>query len=320
MAGGRGWLAPPPAAATSPPVPAATPAPTSTRAGLGPIVPLVASIASLCVGTSWAKTLFPVAGAAGMTALRIGLSALLLVAVQRPWRWRVTAAQGRAVAAYGIVLACMNLSFYAALRTLPLGVAIAIEFLGPLGVATLYSGRRLDLAWVALAAGGVGVLVAPHAGAARPDPAGLAFALGAALFWGLYIVTGKHATSIVPERWIVCLGLCCASVVAVPVGVLSAGASLLDARVLGIGAVVALLCSAVPYSLEMMALKRLPAHVFGVVLSLEPAIGALAAFAILGETLGGRQGIGIAAVVCASIGSTLARGKSPLEQAPPAAT
>ncbi len=293
--------------------------PVPSRTGLGPVVPLIASMVSLCVGTSWAKSLFPVAGAAGVTGLRIGLSMLLLVAVRRPWRWRVTAVQMRAVAAYGVVLACMNLSFYACLRTLPLGVAIAIEFLGPLGVAVIYSGRRLDLAWVALAAGGIALLVAPRGGRAPLDPAGIGFALGAALFWGLYIVTGKRAAALVPERWIVCLGLCFASLVAVPVGVASAGASLLDPRVLAIGAVVALLCSALPYSLEMMALKRLPAHVFGVVLSLEPAVGALAAFAILGETLGGRQGIGIAAVVCASIGSTLSREPQAPEQGPAAA-
>lgn len=281
-------------------------------------------MASLCVGTSWAKTLFPVAGAAGMTALRIGLAALMLVAAQRPWRWRLTRGQARAVAAYGAVLACMNLSFYACLRTLPLGIAIAIEFLGPLGVAVIYSGRRLDLAWVALAAGGIVALVAPRAGRVPLDPAGVGFALSAALFWGLYIVTGQRAAARVPERWIVCLGLCVASVIAVPVGIASAGASLLRPDVLATGAGVAVLCSALPYSLEMFALKRLPAHVFGVVLSLEPAVGALAAFAILGEVLGGRQWMGIAAVVGASIGSTLARPPSalgaPLERSPPAAT
>jgi inner membrane transporter RhtA len=275
---------------------------------------------SLCVGTSWAKSLFPVAGSAGVTALRIGLSMLMLVAVQRPWRWQPTGAQLRAAGAYGVVLACMNLSFYAALRTLPLGIAIAIEFTGPLGVAVIHSRRRLDLAWVALAAGGIAVLVAPHAGGRALDPVGVAFALGAALFWGLYIVTGKRASALVPERWIVCLGLCFASAVAVPVGVAAAGASLRAPHVLAMGTLVALLCSALPYSLEMIALKRLPAHVFGVVLSLEPAVGALAAFAILGETLGGRQAAGIAAVVLASIGSTLTRDASPLEQAPPAAT
>lgn len=299
-----------------------TPAP-SPAARLAPVTPLVASMVSLCVGTSWAKTLFPVAGAAGMTALRIGLAALMLAAVRRPWRWRPTRAQARAVAAYGVVLACMNLSFYACVQRLPLGVAIAIEFLGPLGVALATSRRRLDLAWIALAAGGIALLVAPRAGLPPLDPAGVGFGLSAGLFWGLYIVTGKRASSLVPEGWIVCLGLCVASVVAVPVGVAAAGAALLRPDVLATGAGVAVLCGALPYTLEMVALKRLPAHVFGVVLSVEPAVGALAALAVLGEALGAWRWAGIGAVVAASVGSTLARPAgeaAPLEAPPPAAT
>lgn len=259
---------------------------------------------SLCVGTSYAKALFPVAGAAGMTALRIGLGALLLVALQRPWRWRLSRAQGRAVVAYGAVLACMNLSFYQALRTLPLGIAIAIEFTGPLGVAVWHSRRALDLVWVGLAAAGIALLVAPGTGGGV-DPVGLAYALVAALCWALYIVTGKRASAAVPERWIVCLGLVAASAVAVPVGVAASGSALLAPTVLATGALVAVLCSALPYSLEMFALKRLPAGVFGVVLSLEPAIGAAAAWAILGERLGPGEWLGMAAVIAASVGSTL---------------
>jgi inner membrane transporter RhtA len=282
-----------------------------------PIAPLVLSMVSLCVGTSFAKALFPVAGSAGMTALRIGLSALLLAAVQRPWRWRLDAAQTRAVCAYGVVLACMNLSFYAALTSLPLGMAIAIEFLGPLGVAVAYSRSRLDFLWIMLAAGGIAALVLPGsavragaghaAGGGAIGWSGVGFALLAALFWALYILAGKHASVLVPERRIVCLGLCVASLIAVPVGVAQAGMALLDGTVLLTGGVVALLCSALPYSLEMFSLKRLPRHVFGIVLSVEPAIGAAAAFAILGEWLQPLQCVGVAAVVAASIGSTLAR-------------
>lgn len=267
---------------------------------------LLLSMVSLCVGTSFAKALFPIAGAMGMTALRIGLSMLLLVAVQRPWRWRLYRDERRAVAAYGIVLAGMNLCFYAAVARLPLGIAIAIEFLGPLAVAVLGSGRRLDLLWVALAAGGVLLLVRPG-GASGLDPVGVAFALAAALGWALYIVTGKHATRHVPERRIVCLGLIVASLVAVPAGVAEAGTRLLMPHVLAVGALVALLCSAIPYSLELFALKRMPAATFGILVSLEPAIGALAALTVIGEVLAWRDWAGIAAVVAASIGATLAR-------------
>lgn len=269
---------------------------------------LLLSMVSLCVGTSFAKALFPITGAAGMTALRIGLSMLLLVAVQRPWRWRLDRDQRRAVVAYGVVLAGMNLCFYAAVARLPLGIAIAIEFLGPLAVAALGSGRRLDLLWVALAAGGVLLLVRPG-GASGLDPVGVAFALAAALGWALYIVTGKHATRHVPERRIVCLGLIVASLVAVPAGVAEAGTRLLMPHVLGVGVLVALLCSAIPYSLELFALKRMPAATFGILVSLEPAIGALAALTVIGEVLAGRDWAGIAAVVAASIGATLARPK-----------
>ena len=132
------------------------------------------------------------------------------------------------------------------------------------------------------------------------------FALVAALCWALYIVTGKHASAVLPERRIVCLGLCAASIVAVPVGVAAAGKAMLAPEVLAAGAVIAMLCSALPYSLEMFALKRLPAGVFGVVLSLEPAIGAAAAFLVIGERLSGGAWAGMAAVIVASVGSTLA--------------
>ena len=273
--------------------------------GLAPAA-LVLSMVSLCVGTSFAKALFPAAGPYGMTALRIGLSMLLLVAVQRPWRWQLSGVQVRAVTLYGVVLAGMNLCFYAAVARLPLGIAIAIEFLGPLTVAVLGSGRALDLLWVVLAVAGVGLLVMPGSAGAI-DPAGVGFALAAAVGWALYIVTGKRATAIVPEGRIVCLGLVAGSVVAVPVGVAQAGATLLLPHVLAIGALVALLCSALPYSLELFALKRMPAATFGILVSLEPAIGALAALLVIGEAVGGREWIGIAAVVAASIGSTLVR-------------
>jgi inner membrane transporter RhtA len=201
----------------------------------------------------------------------------------------------------------MNLSFYAALTSLPLGVAIAIEFLGPLGVAVVYSRSRLDAVWVLLAGCGIVALVLPGASGHPVHAVGVGFALLAALFWALYIVAGKHASELVPERQIVCLGLCVASLIAAPAGIAQAGAALLDGKVLFIGFAVAILCSALPYSLEIFALKRLPKQVFGIVVSLEPAVGAAAAFAILGERLGMMQWLGMAGVVAASIGSTMSR-------------
>ena len=279
----------------------------NTATLIGPVAPLILSMISLCVGTSFAKTLFGVAGPAGVTAMRIGLSALLLIALQRPWRWRIDAAQARVVIAYGVVLACMNLGFYVAISHLPLGVAIAIEFLGPLGVAVAYSHSRLDMLWVALAAGGIVALVLPGASGHPIGAVGVGFALLSALFWALYIIIGKRATALVPERRIVCLGLCVAALIAVPAGIAQAGMVLLEPRVLFAGLVVAVFSSALPYSLEMFAIKRLPKQVFGVVVSLEPAIGAAAAFVILGERLGGLQWLGMVGVVAATIGATVTR-------------
>lgn len=277
-------------------------------AALFAIAPLLLSIISLCVGTSFAKTLFPIAGAAGTTAMRIGLGALLMLVVQRPWRWVMDREQGLAIVAYGIVLACMNLSFYEAVARLPLGVAIAIEFIGPLGVALLGSRRMLDVLWVMLAAAGIGVLAAPSS-AGTVTLAGVSFALLAAVFWALYIISGARAARLVPQHRIVCLGLCTASIVAVPTGIAEAGTALFDPTILASGVAVAVLCSILPYSLEIFALKRMTPAMFGIIVSLEPAVGALAAFAVIGERLTGLQMIGIAAVIIAAAGGTMTSAK-----------
>lgn len=269
------------------------------------VVPLIGSMVSLCVGTSFAKTLFPVAGAAGMTALRLGLSMVLIAALQRPWRWRFDRAAAIAALRYGVVLGLMNLSFYEAVARLPLGIAIAIEFLGPLGVAVVGSSRRRDFFWIACAAVGVVLLVLPRATMPAADLSGVLFALLAAFFWALYIVWGRAATQVLREGQVVCLGLIVAAAIAVPVGVASAGPALFQPHVLVIGGVVAVLCSALPYSLEMVALKRLPGHVFGILVSLEPAIGAVAAFAVLGERLDALQWLAVGAIMVASCGCTL---------------
>lgn len=269
---------------------------------LGGLAPLIAAMASVCVGNSFAKGLFPLTGAAGANALRLGLSALLLAAILRPWRWQVNRAGWAVVAPYGVTIAAMNLCFYLALRTLPLGVAIAIEFLGPLGVAIYYSVRKADYLWIACAAIGVGSLTLPGSRHAAIDPVGLAFVLAAAIAWALYIVTGKRASEVLPESQVVCLGICVAALITVPIGFAASGARLVAPAILATGAVIAVLASAVPFSLEMIALKRLPRHVFGVVVSLEPAIGALAALAILGERLSLMQSLAIGALITASAG------------------
>lgn len=275
---------------------------------------LLGAMVSVCTGTSYAKHLFPAVGATGVTALRIGLAALLLVALQRPWRWRISREGWIAAASYGVALGGMNLAFYQAVRLLPLGVAIAIEFLGPLGVAMYYSARPRDFLWIAIAAAGVATLVLPGTGAQPISPVGIGFALLAGLGWALYILLGKRASAVLAGQQAVCLGLCFAALIAVPIGLVQAGARLLAPPILGAGLLVAILSSAIPYSLEMIALRRLDRHVFGVGMSLEPAIGALAALAILGERLAPLQWLAILAVMVASGGSALSSSAAPAPQ------
>ncbi|KAB1070478.1 EamA family transporter [Methylobacterium planeticum] len=280
-----------------------------------PVGALVAGIVSLCVGTAFAKHLFPAVGAAGTTAYRVGFAALLLCAVWRPWRWRLSGRDAGTLALYGAVLGAMNLLFYLSLRTIPLGIAVAIEFTGPLAVALLASRRLADVLWVGLAALGLALLLLPGwltagPGAMRPlDPTGLACVLGAALCWALYIVFGQQAGRLHGGQ-AVSLGLGVAALVVLPAGIAEAGAALLDPRLIGLGLAVAILSSALPYSLEMVALKRLPRQTFGVLLSLEPAIAALAGLAILSERLSLPEGCAIACIVAASAGSTVSAARA----------
>ena len=235
--------------------------------------------------------------------LRIAIAALLLVALRRPWRHPLSRRDAMGIALYGLVLGLMNPCFYMAIRTLPLGLAIAIEFVGPLAVALSASRRALDFVWIALAVTGLALLT-PLAGASALDPTGVAFALDAAVFWALYILYGQRIGHLDGGQ-AVSLGLLVGALVVLPFGIAGAGAALLDPSLLVNGALVAVLSSALPYSLEIFALRHLPRQTFGVLLSLEPAIGALVGFALLGQHLSLLQGAAIACVVAASAGTTL---------------
>jgi inner membrane transporter RhtA len=271
---------------------------------LVPVAALVASMVSLSVGTSFAKHLFATVGAEGTTALRVGLAALILVAVWRPWHLRPSRADAGALLLYGGVLGAMNLLFYLSLRTIPLGLAIAIEFSGPLTLALANSRRPIDFVWIACAVLGLGLLL-PLAGLSGGlDPVGVACALGAALCWALYIVFGQRVGHLHGGRS-VAIGMSVAALVVLPFGIASAGAALLDPATLAFGLAIAALSSALPYSLEMVALKRLTKQSFGVLLSLEPAIGSLAGLAILGERLSGTEWFAIGCIVVASVGNTV---------------
>jgi inner membrane transporter RhtA len=282
------------------------------RAETAPFLALLASMSSIQVGAALAQSLFPIVGAPGTTTLRVVLAALILLAIRRPSLKGLGGSDLRALVLYGVSLGLMNLCFYLALRTIPLGVAVAVEFIGPLVVAAASHRSRLDILWLALAVAGL-ALLAPF-GPRALDPTGLLLALAAGVFWGLYILFGQAAGRI-GEGAASALGMTVAALVVLPFGLVAAGAKLADPALLPIALTVAVLSSALPYSLEMFALARLPKTTFGTLMSLEPAIGALSGWVFLHQQLTLRQGAAITAIVLASAGAALslilAKAKTP---------
>jgi inner membrane transporter RhtA len=268
-----------------------------------PVALVLAGATSIQFGAALAATLFDDVGPAAASLLRIGLAAAILWALLRPVPRRHPAADLRLAAAFGMSLGVMNLAFYEALDRIPLGVAVTIEFVGPEGVAVALSRRPLDVVWVLLAVAGILLLADPF-GAGGVDPVGLVFVSIAAIAWAVYILIAARAA----QRFDGLTGLALASAVAafVPLapGVASAGADLLAPEMLALGALVALLSSVIPYSLETTALRRIPPRVFGVLMSLEPAVAALAGFLVLDQRLGARDLVAIALVIAASVGVT----------------
>ena len=269
---------------------------------LVPVLALFGSITFLCTGTSWAKhALFPEIGAQGTTALRLGFSALLMLLFWRPWRTPLARADWHSIALYGITLGLMCLSFYMSLRTLPFGIAVAIEFAGPLSVAVWSSRRALDFAWIALAIVGLALLLPLGHDVNTLDPAGMLWAAMGGVCWGSYIIFGKRVGHL-PVRISAPLGAAVAALVVVPVGVAHAGAALLSPTLLLAGLGVAVISSAIPISLELFALKHLPKQVFGTMTSMEPAVAALLALMFLGEVLSFSQCVAIGLIMVASMG------------------
>jgi inner membrane transporter RhtA len=270
-----------------------------------PVGLVVLGILSVQIGAALAKGLFPVLGPYGTVFLRLALAALILVVA---WRPRVRGHRGRdylLVLLFGLVFAVMNMSFYAAIDRLPLGVAVTVEFVGPLGVAVFGSRRLLDLLWAVLAAGGI-VLLTPLAGVsgAQIDPLGLALALLAGLCWAAYILVSVRVGRSFPGGTGLALATAVGAVLVAPFGIWQGGPQLLDWPLLAIGAAVALLSSVIPYSFELEALRKLPARVFGVLMSIEPGIAAVVGFAVLGEALGERELLALGLITAASIGAT----------------
>jgi inner membrane transporter RhtA len=268
-----------------------------------PVGLVLTGVVSVQFGAALAATLFDDLGAAGTSLLRIGFAALIMAVAFRP-RWRgYEAADLRLVAAFGLALGVMNLTFYEALDRVPLGIAVTIEFAGPLAVAVIGSRRALDLLWVALAAAGI-VLLANPGGADALDTLGLVFALVAGACWAFYIVLAARAGPRFRGSDGVTIAMVVAALVPLGPGVAEAGADLLQPEWLALGAVVGLLSSAIPYTLETEALRRIPRHVFSVLMSLEPAVAALAGLIVLGQALGAREVLAIALVVAASAGAS----------------
>ncbi|WP_172146148.1 threonine/homoserine exporter RhtA [Pseudomonas tumuqii] len=267
-----------------------------------PIMLLLIAMTSIQSGASLAKGLFPLIGATGTTALRLGLGALILCVLMRPWQARLNLRSCRSLLAYGLALGSMNLLFYLSLQTIPLGIAVALEFTGPLGLALLSSRRLLDFVWIALAVFGLWLLLPSAQADVQLDPVGMALALAAGLCWALYIIFGQKAGA-EHGRQTVALGTIVAALLVFPIGVWHAGSSMFSLDLLPIALGVAILSSALPYSLEMVALTRLPARTFSILMSMEPAIAALSGLLFLSERLTLNQWLAISAIILASAGA-----------------
>lgn len=278
----------------------------SARPAPGPLVlaigALLISMASYQCGAAVAKQLFPLVGAQGATAYRLGLGAVVLLLVRRPWRNVHGSSNWRALWGYGLSMGVMNLVFYMALRSIPLGIAVALEFTGPLAIALFASRRAADFAWIALAVLGLLLLLPLRGQTQALDPTGVVYALAAGVGWALYILFGQRAGA-AHGADAVTLGIAIGACVAVPAGFAHAGIHLLSPALLPLGLGVALLSSVLPYSLEMIALTRLPTRTFSVLLSLEPVVAALTGAAFLGEYLNAQQWLAVGAIVAASAGA-----------------
>lgn len=271
---------------------------------------VLSGIASVQLGSSLAATLFSRLGAGGTVFVRLASAALILLVLWGP-RARGSSREQLAVAAlFGVVLAAMNLSFYEALSRIPLGIAVAIEFVGPMGVALAGSRRRVDLVWIALAVGGIVLLT--HGTGRSLNELGLGLALLAGCFWGAYILVNARVGRAFEDASGLALAMCVATVVVAPVGVASAGGRLLRPGLLAQGAAVGVLSSVITYSLELEALRRISAATFGVLMSLEPAMAALAGFVVLGQGLSARALLGIVLVSVASVGASRGTARAPV--------
>ena len=269
------------------------------------------AIASVQIGATVARRLFEVLGPAGTVFVRVGFGALILLAMARPRRLQFVTTQWRSVVLFGLIIAAMNLCFYESIARIPLGIAVTIEFIGPLAVAIAGSRKALDFAWAAMAAAGV-VMLSLTGG--KVTLVGVLFALGAGAGWASYIVINQRVGRLVPGADGLAFALLVGGLALAPLGIAGAGPRLLNLRNLGVGLVVAILSTAIPFSLEFAALRRLSSQVFGILMSLEPAMGAAAGFLFLGQRLSFRDLLAILFVMVASAGATATAERPPAVQ------
>ncbi|HCJ7389130.1 TPA: threonine/homoserine exporter RhtA [Enterobacter hormaechei subsp. xiangfangensis] len=278
-----------------------------------PVAVILIAMMSIQSGASLAKSLFPLVGAPGVTALRIALGTLILVVIFKPWRLRFKKEQRLPLLFYGLALGGMNYMFYLSIQTIPLGIAVALEFTGPLAVALFSSRRPVDFIWVILAVLGLWFLLPLGQSVSQIDLTGAALALGAGACWAVYILTGQRAGEEHGPAT-VALGSLIATVIFVPIGMAQATDSIWQWSILPVGLAVAILSTALPYSLEMIALTRLPTRIFGTLMSMEPALAAISGMIFLGETLTLVQTLALCSIIAASMGSTLTMRPEPKVQ------
>lgn len=275
----------------------------STKDFLIAVVCVILAMVTIQSGASFAKQLFPIVGPEGTTALRLGFSALILCLIFKPWKSLPARGHRLSIVVYGLSLGGMNILFYYAIERIPLGIGVALEFTGPLAVALFSSRRKRDLFWVACAIAGILLLLPDMSSQDSLDPIGVILALAAGACWAAYILFGKKTGTQSSGGATVALGMTIAALVLVPYGGISQSSAFTWGIIpLGIG--IAILSSALPYTLEMVALRNMPAQVFSIMLSLEPAFAALAGFIILGELLTLWQWLAILLVIIASVGSS----------------
>jgi inner membrane transporter RhtA len=276
---------------------------------LPPIPAVLLSIVSVQGGAAIAKGLFPLLGAGGTASVRIGFSALILVLAVRPNLKRLTSAQWKIVIPYGIILGVMNLLFYCALARIPMGLAVTLEFIGPLGLALAGSRRAIDLLWVVLAGAGI-ALIAPWSGEGV-DLIGVIFALLAGVCWAIYILLSKRAGAQLPGQMAVAVGMLFAAFTVLPFGILEGNLQVMTPYLLLLSVTLAMFSSVLPFTLEMQALRTMPPRMFSILMSLEPAVAALVGLLLLGEQLKLGQWLAVICIVIASSGAALQNKEAP---------